>query len=289
MKRLFSKFIVLTLLLNTQLTFAFVSAGENAYYGAALYQDLRSGLRDRALAVRLNEILKSGHRANADDYDTLASECQGPDCKMHTSLGYNRARQYMMGEFYLIKNEDGTYGMRDMYCDRNVGPADYPKGDLPRPGEIPDGNIINTEHTWPQSKFTEKYSKDMQKSDLHHLFPTDNQMNAVRGNYPFGEVVAPTKSLKCNNVLFGKSDLGEEKTFEPPEWHKGNVARALFYFSVRYEVDIDENQEKTLRLWNQLDPVDEEEARLNNRIHEIQHTRNPFVDHSEWVQLISDF
>ncbi|MFZ5949748.1 MAG: endonuclease, partial [Candidatus Rifleibacteriota bacterium] len=37
------------------------------------------------------------------------------------------------------------------------------------------------------------------------------------------------------------------------------------------------------------DPVDEEEKARNDRIENIQHNRNPFVDRPDFVDQISDF
>jgi hypothetical protein len=257
------------------------------YYGADFYQALNTGLQGPALRQRLNLILKSPHMPHQNSWDTIG--CQNGACYQHTALGYNRARQFLLGEFYLMKLTDGRFGVRDLYCDHDSKPEDYVNGDLPGPGQIPDGNIVNTEHTWPQSRFTGRYPNEMQKSDLHHLFPTNNKMNSVRGSFPFGKVVSEVQKLNCSNVHFGVTDQGESHAFEPPDSHKGNVARALFYFSVRYEMNIDARQEKTLRLWNKQDPVDAEEARLNNRIFEVQHSRNPFIDHPELADRISDF
>jgi deoxyribonuclease-1 len=267
---------------------AAVPNGQIPYYGAAFFQEMNKGLSDRALVQTLNVILKSRHTVKAGDFDTIYHLCQGQPCFVHTALGYNNARKYLMGEFYLIKTNAG-YGMRDLYCDHDTGPSDYTHGEAPGPGQIPDHNVVNTEHTWPQSRFSGSYPNETQKSDLHHLFPTDNEMNSVRGSFPFGEVAQDKKKLKCSNVRFGTSEAGDSNAFEPPESHKGNVARALFYFSTRYDLRIDPKEEGTLRAWHKADPVDEEEARLNNRIFELQFNRNPYIDYPTLVDRVKDF
>ena len=48
-------------------------------------------------------------------------------------------------------------------------------------------------------------------------------------------------------------------------------------------------QEEYLRRWNHLDPVDEEEIARNNAIAKIQGNRNPFIDHPEYADVISNF
>lgn len=265
-----------------------VAPGENPYYGASFFSEVRAGLSNKALIQKLNFILKSKHTFSPGNYDTIDTKCTSNSCYERIVLGYNGARKYLLGEFYLLKMKTG-YGVRDLYCQKDVPPEDFRSGDVPGPGSIPDGNVVNTEHTWPQSRFSHEYSGEMQKSDLHHLFPTDNQMNSVRGNFPFGEVEHDLKKLKCDTVRFGVSNLGEQAVFEPPQVHKGNVARALFYFSTRYNLPIDPHQEATLRIWHKEDPADEEEVRLNNRIFEVQHDRNPFIDYPSLVDRISDF
>ncbi len=58
--------------------------------------------------------------------------------------------------------------------------------------------------------------------------------------------------------------------FEPPVEHKGNVARSLFYFSVRYQIAIEANKEIFLKFWYMLDPVDEKERERHEKIADIQ-------------------
>jgi deoxyribonuclease-1 len=77
--------------------------------------------------------------------------------------------------------------------------------------------------------------------------------------------------------------------FEPRNEHKGNLARALLYFAVRYERSIEPWQEEILRCWHALDPPDAAEVARTNGIELLQGTRNPFVDHPEFVDRIADF
>ena len=200
----------------------------------------------------------------------------------HHAVGYDSARKFLFGQLHLEQN-NGGYFVLDQYCGINFTTGIGP-------GNLPDQNKINTEHTWPQSKFTGSFNKGTQKSDLHHLFPTDSKANSTRGNYDFAEV---TKNLNLKNCTLSKSGpsviSGGNNYFEPPTSHKGNVARALFYFSVRYKISISDDQEEFLRRWNHLDPVDEQEIARNNAIEKLQGNRNPFIDHSEYADAISNF
>ncbi len=151
---------------------------------------------------------------------------------------------------------------------------------------------FNCEHTWPQSLFC---SASPMVSDIFHLYPTDATANSRRGNYDFGIVVSPTWSE-------GGSKLGDDAdgllVFEPRDQHKGNVARTHFYFIVRYAASRREScnsyddpakMEAHLRDWHYFDPVDAAEQQRNEDIYALQHNRNPFIDHPEFVERISSF
>lgn len=208
--------------------------------------------------------------------------------KNHVNLGYDRARIFLLGQFYLTDFQDGTYGVKDVYCDKMKVTKDFKKDHGPGPRKVPAGNILNIEHTWPQSRFSSDFEDDMQRSDMHHLFPSDTRMNAARANLPFGIVQIPTQNLKCFLSRVGHSAQGT-MVFEPPVSHRGNVARALFYFAVRYDLNITAEQETTLRQWHNEDPIDDEEIRRNDQIEQIQGNRNPFIDYPELVDHIADF
>lgn len=129
----------------------------------------------------------------------------------------------------------------------------------------------------------------MQKADIHHLFPSDSQVNSTRGNYEFGIVSHSTEDLDCPDSKFGVGSAGSNEVFEPPLKHKGNVARALFYFSTKYELVISAAEEAALKEWNRQDPVDDEERLRNEAIFKLQGSRNPFVDYPELADRITDF
>lgn len=147
---------------------------------------------------------------------------------------------------------------------------------------VPSPKIMNIEHTWPQSNGANGDAK----SDLHHIFISDSPTNSVRSSLPFCDVVIQ----KWTN---GESKRGAgkygEHCFEPPVNHKGNVARAMFYFAIRYQKEIDQEQEFYFRLWNKNDPVDENERQRNIEIMKFQGNTNPFIDRPELIDTISDF
>ncbi len=278
-------------------SFSNVFAGEiisqvvqNPYYGNQFFSDVLSQKHDEALKTELKIILKSGHVEAANSPDQIVSNCESQkNCKMQTSLGYDGARKFLFGKFYLVQVDAANYGIKEMYCDRIYQGADFNKGDRPGPGIVPDNTVMNVEHTWPQSRFSRKYPKDIQKADLHHLFPTDSQMNATRGNHIFGEVEKDDQHVKCSASRSGQGSAGSATIFEPPNHHKGHVARALFYFSVRYDIQISAEEEKILKQWAKQFPVDAEEMARNEEIYKVQNNRNPFIDYPELADAIADF
>lgn len=160
----------------------------------------------------------------------------------------------------------------------------------------------NREHIWPKSHGFPNPS-DTAYTDLHHLRPADRSVNSARNTRSFhlGEQIyldnantVPTPS-KTHTSLW---------CWEPPDEVKGDIARMIFYMSVRYEGPdydlevVDEVLPRNYRLphigklstlleWHHQDPVDEWEFKRNEMIYSnYQGNRNPFIDHPEWVMKI---
>lgn len=146
-------------------------------------------------------------------------------------------------------------------------------------------------------------------SDYHHIFPCDGGINRARGNMYFGEVQHPNKEYRLGSKygpMSFASQQGNEvpqsgSAFDPMDEYKGDIARALFYVATRYMFE-DEgfsteyamNDHSQLRPWAVemllnwcvADPVSEKEMARNNAIYNIQHNRNPYIDHPELVNMI---
>lgn len=148
-------------------------------------------------------------------------------------------------------------------------------------------NGINAEHTWPQSLGA---GDEPQRSDMHILYPSKDNVNAARGNDPYGEVAdAQTKTwyrLADARTSTPSSDLDEWSErgpgrFEPREAVKGDLARALFYFATIYEGAADPGfltaQLATLLDWDRTDPASPEEVRRSGLVEGFQGNVNPFV------------
>ena len=141
-----------------------------------------------------------------------------------------------------------------------------------------DTDGMNAEHSWPQSFFNQALPM---RADLHHIFPTFMKPNNTRGSEPFAMV------SRADYATASGSKNGSEG-FEPANAAKGDIARAMLYFVVRY---YDQNIKDgvsykdfwTSRVpmfleWDRQDPPDAAEKRRNDLIAKFQGNRNPFVD-----------
>lgn len=180
----------------------------------------------------------------------------------HTVHDYSSARKLIMLQ---IDNLDGH--IECVYTGRLV-----------ESDEMPKPTNMNIEHTWPQSKG----ATGIAKSDMHHLLPTDSVANSTRGSLPFAEVGDNPKWAEGGSKCDGKS-------FEVRKEFRGNVARGVFYFAVRYSKNINSAEEDVLRKWSKEDPVDAQELSRNGKVESFQGNRNPFIDHPEYIEQIADF
>lgn len=263
----------------------------------SLYYPHDLSLKNTSLKETLTKILNTAHlMADSMLPDELADEVSCTDkCYEHNVLGYKEARKVLFGEInrVITKTDNEVF---DYYCSVSYKDGDIIKGAEFNfsTGNIPSATVINTEHLWPKSHFgvdeESNYGRyEMMVSDLHHLIPTDTIVNRDRYNYAFGEVEQSNKTLPCEGPSVGSHHLTQETLFEPPSEYKGDIARAIFYFSTKYNLPIDEAQEGFLRKWHEQDQVSELEKQRNNIVHKYQGTRNPFIDFPSFVSMISDF
>ena len=156
-------------------------------------------------------------------------------------------------------------------------------------------NDWNREHVWAKSHGD--FGTAMGPgTDLHHLRPTDVSVNSSRSNLDFDN--GGTQHSEAIGNYY------DSDSWEPRDSVKGDIARMLFYMTVRYEGDSGEpdlelnnlvnngtdpyhGKLSVLLQWHKEDPVDHSERERNEIIYvDYQHNRNPFIDHPEWVSAI---
>ncbi len=133
-------------------------------------------------------------------------------------------------------------------------------------------------------------------NDQHHLFPTNqNDVNAVRSNYPMGEITTVQSTFLASKR--GQNSLGQT-VFEPRAQHKGDFARAVMYMATAYNNQLDAygvaqnwklrnpisasiaygQDQNILKKWHFQDLPDAWEISRNDFLDSLQGNRNPFID-----------
>lgn len=182
----------------------------------------------------------------------------------------------------------------------------YRQADMPA---LPHGTATtwNREHLWPKSRGVEYSGADF--TDIHHLRPSDWNVNSRRSNLYFGAcgIGADTTTSGCDSPAHPEAADGSEadsETFLPPTVARGDVARAILYMDLRYSnqnndgldlivTDCPSNQphemayKSQLLEWHAADSVTDEERYRNQRACERwQGNRNVFVDFPELVERL---
>jgi endonuclease G, mitochondrial len=142
---------------------------------------------------------------------------------------------------------------------------------------------FNCEHVVPQSSFA---AKEPMRGDLHHLFTCESGCNSFRGNTPYFDFEDVHEAVR------DKCGRREGDRFEPSHG-KGPVARATFYFLLRYPGlvgdaprELQADRLPILLAWHRSEPVGAWERHRNAAIFELQGNRNPFIDHPEWAERV---
>ncbi len=174
-----------------------------------------------------------------------------------------------------------------------------------------EGDCYSREHVLPNSWWGGLDDETHpQYSDLHEMFPADQYVNNYKSAHPLGQV-GTTTFTSTNGTKVGYSSISGYVgiVFEPINEYKGDFARAYLYAATRYKddianwvrhystteakyiIDTNTNNYKQwfidmLLAWNSSDPVSTKEINRNNAVYALQHNRNPFIDHPEYVTAI---
>ena len=205
------------------------------------------------------------------------------------TLGYGPARDSLYT--YEQRTDGALCGVYTRFCIQLTPGADASTDAF--------GKGVNAEHTWPQSLGA---ADEPAKSDLHALFPAKDNVNSSRSNVPYGEVpdaetdgwYREAQSQSSTPTVFvgewsekdnDHPDPAFSGRFEPRHDHKGDAARAVFYFRAVYPEQVAaygsqpffDVQAPDLVVWHYADPVDLDEYARSEWIAGLQGTPNPFV------------
>lgn len=249
---------------------------EDAYSPPAGYYSAAAGLAGTNLKSALNSIIRNNH----------------------TQLAYSATLNALRT---IYEDPSNTSNVLLVYSGTSVAKsAAYFSGQDP-------STTFSKEHAWPDSFGLDTTNVNPGSTDgdagpdftdLFNLRPIYQTVNSQRGNKYYDETTGtgtiPTLAPGCSY---------DTDSFEPRDIEKGDLARAMFYMATRYdgsepltldlEIDNSPNASAgrfaklgTLLQWAEQDPVSDEERRRNQATYGIQHNRNPFIDHPEYLALI---
>lgn len=269
------------------------STDANTYYNSI------TATSGQQLAAQLHDLITSTHKTYTT-YDDNGSN------------GY----QKQSDQYY----ENGT--KVNGYIYEFYSGVKWPNGWSANAGSTTGG--YNREHCWCQSKSGGKWGESGGGADMHHIRPVENRLNSKRGNNPYGEVT--NRESNKVYAKFGTDStyaLGgylASGTFEPIDAKKGDVARIMLYIYLHYNsyrvnslfgsfgttdgsqsgymsstllpltnivsASNEKDAQKLLLKWNKNDPVDDIERRRNEQVAIYQGNRNPFIDNSNYAEMI---
>lgn len=189
------------------------------------YYSTAAGLSCGPLKTALFNIIKPTSANPSPDYNGICTIYPTTDFKVSDFGAYNV--------------------IWDMYSDNPTGPDPYEFeygidvdgcGGSPNNTPFPngEGEEYNREHSFPRSWFGG--TVEPMNSDIMHIFPTDKKVNAVRNNFPYGNVGTPSFLTMNGGKLGTNTYPGYGGTvFEPIDEYKGDLARAHFYMITAYE------------------------------------------------------
>lgn len=163
------------------------------------------------------------------------------------------------------------------------------------------GCSLNIEHCLPKSWWGGTVNEAYK--DLFNLNPSDQRANSQKSNYAPGHV---QKGDKFDNGSFRMDSKAKSQynyiCWEPAEEYRGDFARTYFFMATAYEylewtaypdyishssyLMFSETIQQVLLDWHRADPVSAKEICRADRISDIQHNRNPFIDYPELVEYI---
>ena len=223
----------------------------------------------------------------------------------HMMQFYSNYGSLMVSKFYA---RDTTAGQRVVTCVYSglnqvyTEPFDFTANDFSR------------EHTYcnswqPSTNALPDNTNLPEYNDYHMITPTNQTMvNAVRSNYPLGEVVTVISSYM--GAKLGYNAAGK-KVYEPRDSDKGDAARCMMYESICYtgvpysgpsntcvyggswsfpsyiSTTIPYGQDQNvLKKWHYQDPPDNFEIARNDYVDSLQGNRNPFIDSVQFACYI---
>lgn len=228
---------------------------------------------------------------NSNEFVSQLSQAINPG--NYNQVYYSNYIGTIINEFYVKDTVQNDVSVNTVECQYSGYHTLYPAGFQFTP------TGFSREHCYPQSWMPTNtnpgFTNAREYSDLHILLPTkQNEVNSVRSNYPYGNVVNSISSYLAATYGFNSSN---QRVYEPQDKIKGDAARAIMYHAVKYTTDqndfsLPENisasipygqDEYTLKQWHFNDLPDNFEIARNEYVRSKQNNRNPFIDHPQFA------
>lgn len=267
-------------------------ARQRPYYDAeadaaaieAYYQPINGGAEPAALAAALGELLSSTHQRPVS---YAPARHLYPWIDLHPDL---RLRSIYSGQDFdpetIIREDFRIEAARGLRRQEFMAREQHPSEEQRALEEalLEAALPYNCEHVVPQSWFERR---EPMRGDLHHLFTCEMRCNSFRGNGPYISFADPLEAV------MDQCGRREGRDFEPLRG-RGAVARAVFYFLLRYPGQVGDkpgemplDRVPTLLAWHREDPADLYERHRNAAIHARQGNRNPLIDRPDWADRIA--
>ncbi len=286
--------------INNDVAPTYAAVGNYSTDASTYYQNI-TATSGKPLAGQLHDLITSTHRT-------------------YTTYDDNGKNGYQKQTDRYYENDSPVNG----YIYEFYSGVKWPDGWYPNAKDTRGG--YNREHVWCQSHSTGLWGEKGGGGDMHHIRPSETRLNSARGNNPFGEIANresnKTYAKFGDNATYALGGYVSGGTFEPLDNKKGDVARIVLYlylhynsYSVRSLFDgyastngnsgsssyfsstllpltnitannTEEDALKMLLRWNSSDPVDDIERRRNDKVATYQGNRNPFIDNSNYAELI---
>lgn len=286
--------------INNDVAPTYAAVGSYSTDASTYYQDI-TATSGKPLAGQLHDLITSTHRT-------------------YTTYDDNGRNGYQKQTDRYYENGSPVNG----YIYEFYSGVKWPDGWYPNAKDTRGG--YNREHVWCQSHSTGLWGENGGGGDMHHIRPSETRLNSARGNNPFGEIANREShkiyAKFGNDLTYALGGYVSGGTFEPLDNKKGDVARIVLYLYLHYNSysvsslfdgyastngnngsssyfsstllpltnitanNTEEDALKMLLRWNSSDPVDDIERRRNDKVATYQGNRNPFIDNSNYANLI---
>ncbi|MBW7858700.1 MAG: endonuclease [Leptonema sp. (in: Bacteria)] len=202
---------------------------------------------------------------------------------------FNESKKVLRTLFLSVSN-------RTLYCDCKLIIADrqlsYDKSCGFESKRKINGPTVNWEHIMPASRFgrtlrcwTSRKSRgrrycqqtdtcfNRMEGDLHNLAPALTEINFDRSNFNYGIIEGEEREYGICDFEVNR----RRRIVEPRESIRGDIARSYLYMAWWYGIELTDLEKQIFLQWNQNDPPDETERKLEASRRRLQGNGNPFI------------